>query len=68
MIQKIAFKMALRGSGVRDISEVLNLDPSAVLDKLRRAMRRVAEPKWEGSFEEVQSDEFWPFVNQRKTL
>jgi hypothetical protein len=64
MIQKIAFKMALRGSGARDISEVLNLDPSAVLDKLRR----VAEPKWEGSFEAVQSDEFWSFVNQRKTL
>jgi hypothetical protein len=64
MIQKIAFKMALRGSGFRDISEVLNLDPSAVLDKLLR----VAEPKWEASFEEVQSDEFWSFVNQRKTL
>ena len=68
MLQKIAFKMALRGSGIRDIAEVLNLDPSAVLDKLRRAMRRVAEPKFEGcSFEEVQIDEFWSFVNKRKT-
>jgi transposase-like protein len=28
-VQKIAFKMALRGSGIRDIAEVLGLDPSA---------------------------------------
>jgi hypothetical protein len=45
---------------------VLGLDPSAALDKLRRAMRRAAEPKFEGPFEEVQIDEFWSFVGKRK--
>lgn len=66
-LQRQVMTMSMRGSGIRDIGVVLNLDPSGVLDKLRRMMNRTQEPAFEGSFQEVQIDEFWSFVNQRKT-
>ena len=65
-LQKQAMEMAMHGSGIRDIGVVLKLDPSSVVDKLRRKMLRTAEPSFEGSYHEVQVDEFWSFVDRRK--
>lgn len=65
-IRKLSIDMAMRGSGIRDIGFVLKLAPSSVVDKLRRLMSKTPEPSFEGSYKEVQIDEFWSFVDRRK--
>lgn len=58
--------MALHASGIRDISEVLDLYSNSVLDSLRRHARKIEEPDYQGHYEAVEIDEFWSFVDQRK--
>jgi len=65
-IKKQMIAMALRASGIRDISHVLDLYPNSVVDSLRRHARRVKEPDFQGHYDEVEIDEFWSFVDRRK--
>lgn len=58
--------MTLNGSGIRDIAKVLGLSPVCILMVLRRWFNDIEEPKFRGSYNEVQLDEFWSFVKHRK--
>ncbi len=65
-IKKQVVEMTLHASGIRDISQVLGLCASSVVDILRRHSKKIKEPCFEGHFEHVEVDEFWSFVDQRK--
>ena len=58
--------MTLNGSGIRDIAKVLGLSPVCILMVLRKWFNDIEEPKFRGSYNEVQLDEFWSFVKHRK--
>ena len=59
--------MALNASGIRDTSRVLKLYPTSVINCLRCYGRSIQEPDFQGVYEEVELDEFWSFVNRRRT-
>ncbi|MEZ4925443.1 MAG: hypothetical protein R3A50_04140 [Saprospiraceae bacterium] len=46
--------MTLHASGIRDISQVLGLCASSVVDILRRHAKKIKEPCFEGHFEAVE--------------
>ncbi len=58
--------MTLNGSGIRDIQRVLGLSIVCILFVLRRWFRQHKEPCCQGSYKQVQIDEFWTFVKHRK--
>jgi len=58
--------MSLNGSGIRDIQRVLGLTLVTILFILRNWFKTLEEPVVEGHFKNVQIDEMWTFVKQRK--
>ena len=64
--KKLLRFMTLNGSGIRDISRVLGLSSVCILMVLRKWFNDIEEPKFMGSYNEVQLDEFWSFVKHRK--
>ena len=59
--------MVLNGSGIRDISRVLNLSIGCIISILRHWFKQHKEPCFTGSsYKQVQIDEFWTFVKHRK--
>jgi len=60
-------QMALNASGIRDTARVLKLYPTSVLSCLRSYGRTIEEPDFQGTYEAVELDEFWSFVDRRRT-
>jgi len=58
--------MTLNGSGIRDIQRVLGLSIICILMTLRYWFKQIPEPVFSGNYKEVQIDEFWSFVKNRK--
>jgi len=59
-------QMAMRGSGIRDIHNVLRISVFTVLFVLRQWFSTIGEPQFNGSFRCVLIDEMWTFVGRRK--
>ena len=59
-------KMSMHASGIRDISNVLNVSPVTVIKILRIWFATLEEPVHQGHFEHVIIDEFWSWVGKRK--
>jgi len=57
--------MTLNGSGIRDISRVLEMRPNTVLSIIRTVAATVDEPRVEPQIENLELDEFWSFVGQK---
>lgn len=58
--------MSMRGSGIRDIQNVLKVSICTVILVLRQWFLTIGEPKFEGSYRRVLIDEMWTFVGRRK--
>ncbi len=58
--------MTLNGSGIRDIARVLRISPTTVLAVLRRAAATTPEPRVPARIKELEIDEQWSFVKNKK--
>jgi insertion element IS1 protein InsB len=58
--------MAMRGSGIRDIHNVLKISIVTVISILRLWFQTHKEPEFKGTYRRVMIDEMWTFVKQRK--
>jgi insertion element IS1 protein InsB len=59
-------EMSMRGSGIRDIHNVLKISVVTVILILRMWFSTIKEPRFEGRFRCVMIDEMWTFVGRRK--
>lgn len=66
-IRQQVINMTLFASGIKDIAAVLKLSPVSVMEKLRRHGCKIKEPDFQGHFEAEEVDEFWSFVDRRKS-
>lgn len=58
--------MAMRASGIRDISAVLKISAVTIIFTLRTWFATLQLPQPEGVYENVIIDEFWSWVGHRK--
>lgn len=59
-------KMTLNGSGIRDISRVLEISTNTVLTTIRQKSVEVTEPRVPKRIRNVEIDEFWSFVEKKE--
>ncbi|MDI9365555.1 MAG: hypothetical protein QM541_11430 [Flavobacterium sp.] len=64
--KELVKSMTLNGSGIRNISRVLGLSLGCILGVLRIWFKETNEPSFSGTYKEVQIDEMWTFVENRK--
>ena len=65
-VKKQMRAMAMRASGIRDISSVLKVSAVTIILTLRTWFKTLREPQLEGSFDNVMIDEFWSWVGHRE--
>jgi insertion element IS1 protein InsB len=58
--------MTLNGSGIRDITRVLQVSINTVLKEIRRAAQEVLEPQPPTRLADVEVDEMWSFVEKKR--
>ena len=59
--------MTLNGSRIRDISRVLSISCGTVLSVIKVAASRIAEPFVPKRIENLELDEFWSFVEKKRS-
>ncbi|MGI8996948.1 MAG: IS1 family transposase [Pyrinomonadaceae bacterium] len=64
-VRELIVPMTINGSGIRDISRVLRVSPTTVIDVIRAAACDVAEPSPPPCIADVELDEFWSFVGRK---
>lgn len=65
-MKELALKLLVRNSGIRDIEAVLGIHRQTILKWLNQAAdERQVKPK-QKQYKELQIDEFWTFVKERK--
>lgn len=57
--------MTLNGSGIRDISRVLNMSINTVLKTIRQYAESIGEPSVPSQVADLQLDEMWSFVGKK---
>jgi IS1 family transposase len=65
-IRSLIVPMTLNGSGIRDITRVLNVSINTVLKEIRRAAALVLEPRPPARLADVEVDEMWSFVEKKR--
>ena len=66
LFRELIVPLTLNVSGVRDIARVLCISPNSVLDVLRQAAAQVPEPRVPWRIKELEMDEQWSFVHDKK--
>lgn len=65
-VRSLILAMTMNGSGIRDISRVLQTSTNTVLKLIRQAAEQVAEPAVPQRIADLELDEFWSFVEKKK--
>ena len=65
-VRALVLPMTMNGSGIRDISRVLQISTNTVLKLIRKAAQRTAEPIVPKRIASLEMDEFWSFVGKKK--
>jgi IS1 family transposase/transposase-like protein len=65
-VRALIVPLTMNGSGLHDISRVLLLSLYTVLKTLRQAAEEVSEPAVPRRVRDLEVDEFWPFVGDKK--
>ena len=63
----LIIKITLNGSGIRNISRVLKISPNTVLSAIRQKSAIISQPKVPAGIRNVKIDEFWSFVEKKKS-
>jgi len=63
----LIIKMTLNGSGIRDISRVLEISANTVLTTIKQRATEISEPRVPKRIGNVEIDEFWSFVEKKKS-
>ncbi len=66
LVRELIVPMALNGSGIRDTARVLSLSPTTVLGVLRKAAEQITEPHVPWRIKDLELDEQWSFVDEKK--
>jgi len=64
--RELIVPMTLNSSGVRDTARVLRISPNTVLSVLRKAAAEIPEPRVPPRIKELEIDEQWSFVHDKK--
>ncbi len=65
-MKELVLKLLVRNSGIRDIEAVLGIHRQTILKWLNQAAdEREVKPR-QKQYQELQIDEFWTFVKERK--
>jgi transposase len=62
----LVLPMTMNGSGIRDISRVLQISANTVLRLIRKAAESTSEPVVPKRIADLELDEFWSFVQKKK--
>ena len=65
-VRSLVLPITMNGSGIRDISRVLQISTNTVLKLLRQAAEKVNEPIVPKRAADLELDEFWSFVEKKK--
>lgn len=65
-VRSLVLPMTMNGSGIRDTSRVLRVSTNTVLRLIRNAAQGVTEPVVPGRIADLELDEFWSFVGEKK--
>ena len=65
-VRALVLPMTMNGSGIRDISRVLQVSTNTVLRLLRTAAESTTEPVAPKRIAALEMDEFWSFVQKKK--
>jgi len=63
----LIIKMTLNGSGIRDISRVLEISANTVLTTIKQRATEISEPRVPKRIGNVETDEFRSFVEKKKS-
>ena len=66
LLRELIVPMTLNGSGIRDTSRVLGISTNTVLRTLRCAAREIQEPRVPPRIKDLEMDEQWSFVQNKK--
>jgi insertion element IS1 protein InsB len=65
-VRALVLPMTMNGSGIRDISRVLQVSTNTVLRLIRKAAQSTADPRVPQRIAALEMDEFWSFVRKKK--
>ncbi len=66
LVRELIVPMTLNASGVRDTARVLRVSPNTVLEVLRQAAAQIPEPRLPWRIKDLEMDEQWSFVHDKK--
>ena len=66
LLRELIVPMTLNSSGIRDTARVLRISTNTVLEVLRRRAAQVAEPRLPPRIQELEMDEQWSFIGNKK--
>ena len=65
-VRRLIVPMTLNGSGIRDITRVLNVSINTVLKVIREQAAQTPEPELPQRLADVEVDEMWSFVQRKR--
>ena len=65
-VKTLIIKLTVNGSGIRDISRVLQISVNTVLTTIKQNSAEISEPRVPKRIRNIEIDEFWSFVEQKE--